>query len=670
MESKLSNKRKLQKKTSENDDLEYRRISSISEGEEKYPENGEEDSATFRDYYDDYINSRNTSQSTNRDAYSSCDDHSDSGSEIVKESQKINGTETSKIRKSRRSSKSRSPRRSLSRKGSKRSSSRRNKKSREIPRDKSPNKHGSQRRKPETISNKITRKSTGSNRFRSLVKTRVWTPKTHDENPKANGELDTSSESESETWKDTDNELSTSSRSKHESCVAEAGPNVEPKLMFSNENTQKQNCKEAEKRNKRSDKKVKSSSIKSTSNMRLQSSDEFCEEDSNGRKNRPETHDEIHKIDSEDEKGSASSLHSSHTYTLILDENSVSNLPMAAEKCEEVKPSQRKKESNRRKHERKRKTKDEATMTEEILFSVGPHLATNENLPGNNSNRYSSQCDRYSQPDDHDTEIQSYDLDNEAQLDHHENVAQPDHHDNEALPDHHENDAQPDHHENVAQPDHHDNEALPDHHDNEALPDNNDNEALPDDHNSEVLPDDHNNEVLPDDHNNEALLGHHSNETQSVSSVGSGHLERLCAKYGVDSDSNDSSSDDSEDEKDHRIKTHVEGNEDNTYNQRSANKKAEESPAEDSTDVVNVKGQVENDCNNNERLQRKRSVHFSEVVPVTEPGTGETTEELVNDDVDKLAAELTVGFLVLNRFNHGSPCYWHVMPTLALFRTC
>ena len=108
MESKQSNKRKLQKKVSENNNWEYSRISSVSEEDEKYPENGE-NSATFRDYYDEYINSRNTSQSTKRDVYSSCDDQSDSEKDIVKDTQKINGTETSKKGRSRKSSKSRSP---------------------------------------------------------------------------------------------------------------------------------------------------------------------------------------------------------------------------------------------------------------------------------------------------------------------------------------------------------------------------------------------------------------------------------------------------------------------------------------------------------------------------------------------------------------------------------
>ena len=567
MESKQSNKRRLQKKASENNSLEYSRISSVSEENEKYPENGE-DSAILRDYYDEYINSRNTSQSTNRDVYSSCDDQSDSENDIVKDTQKINGTETSKKGRSRKSSKSRSPRRSLSRKGSKRSSSRRNKKSKEIQRDKSPNKHDSQRRKPERISSKNTRKSTGNNRFRSLVNTRIWIPKTHDENPKMISESDTSSDSDSDTWKDTESEISTSSKTKHESCVSQLEQNEEPKRIFSSENAQNQNFEAAEKRNKRSDKKVKSSSIRSKveSDVRPKSSEQFCEEDSH-KKNWPGTHDENYEKYSEDEKGSASSLNSSHTYTLVRDEKSVSNLPMT-ETCEEIKTPRRKKESNKRKHERKRKTKDEATMTEEGLFSLEPHLTTNGTPEGNNTH-----SDRDSS--------------------------------------HYDSDGQPDQNYSEAQPDHHDNE------------------------------------VKADDHDNEAQLDHQTNETQSVSSVGSGHLERLCAKYGVGNGSSDANSDSSEDEKEQRIKANVERNEeDTTYNYRpTAREKAEESLTEDSTDVVNGNVELENDNNNNEKPQRKRSVTFSEAIAVTEPVTKETTEELVNDDVDKLAAELTVCFL-------------------------
>ena len=440
MESKQSNKRRLQKKASENNSLEYSRISSVSEENEKYPENGE-DSATFRDYYDEYINSRNTSQSTYRDVYSSCDDQSDSKNDIVKDTQKINGTETSKKGRSRKSSKSRSPRRSLSRKGSKRSSSRRNKKSKEIQREKSPNKHDSQRRKPERISSKNIRKSTGNNRFRSLVKTRIWIPKTHDENPKMISESDTSSDSDSDTWKDTESEISTSSKTKHESCVSQLEHNEEPKRIFSSENAQNQNFEAAEKRNKRSDKKVKSSSIRSKveSDVRPKSSEQFCEEHSH-KKNWPGTHDENYEKYSEDEKGSASSLNSSHTYTLVRDEKSVSNLPMT-ETCEEIKTPRRKKESNKRKHERKRKTKDEATMTEEGLFSVGPHLTANGNPEGNytHSNRDASHYNSDGQPDQNGSEEQPGQHDNEAQPDHN-NEAQPDYN-NEAQPDHHDNEA-------------------------------------------------------------------------------------------------------------------------------------------------------------------------------------------------------------------------------------
>ena len=558
MERKQSNRRKPQKKTFENNNLEYSRISSVSEGEEKYPENGEEDSATFRDYYDEYVYSRNTSQSTNRDVYSSCGDHSDPESEIVKDNKKINRTETSKKERSRRSPRSRSPKRSLSRKGSKRSSSRRNKKSKEVQRDKSPNKHGSQRGKPERISNKNTRTSTGSHRFRSLVKTPIWIPKTHDGNSKTNVEFDISADSDSETWKDTESELSTSSKTKHESCVAHTEENEEPKRICSNENTQKQNCEADEKRNKRSEKKVKYSSIKSKteSNMSLQSNDEFCEENLHERKNWPETHDDNRDKDSEDEKGSASSLHSSHTYTLVRDEKSVSNLPMT-EKCEEIKHPDRKKELNGRKHKRERKTKDEATMTEELLVSVRPHQTTNENPPGNStrSNRDSSHYG------------------SDGELDHHDSDTQPDHHKNKAQPDYHDK-QQPGHYYNEAQPNLHDSDEQPD---------------------------------------------RHNNETQSVSSAGSGQLERLCAKYGVGSDSNDSTSDDSED--------------------------AEESPTENSNNVTNGKQELENDSNNNEMPQRKRSVTFSEAIPVSESETNEATEELVNDDADKLTVELTVGFL-------------------------
>ena len=584
MESKQSSKRRLQKEASENNSLEYSRISSVSEENEKYPENCE-DSATFRDYYDEYINSRNTSQSTNGNVYSSCDDQSDS--DIVKDTQKLNGTETSKKGRSRKSSKSRSPRRSLSRKGSKRSSSRRNKKSKEIQRDKSPNKRDSQRRKPERTTSKNTRKSTGNNRFRSLVKTRIWVPKTHGENPNTISDSDTSSDSDSETWKDTESEISTSS-------VSQVEQNEEPKRMFSSENTQKQNCEAAEKRNKRIDKKVKSSSIRSKaeSDVCLKSSEQLCEEDLH-EKNWPGTHDENHEKYSEDENGSTNSLNSSHTYTLFRDEKSVSNLPMT-ETCEEIKTPRRKKESNKRKHERKRKTKDEATMTEEGLFSVGPHLTANGNPEGNNthSNRDTS---------------------------------------------HYDSDGQPDQNGSEEQPDQDDNEAQPD-----------------------------NNEAQPDHHDNEAKAYHQNNETQSVSSGGSGHLERLCAKYGVGSDSSDASSDNSEDEKKQRIKTNVERNEEDTvYNYRPTAEKAEEPLTEDSTDVVNDNEELENDSNNNEKPQRKRSVTFSEAIAVTEPVTKETTEELVNDDVDKLAAELTVGFLA---FVH-SPYYSDVMLALALIKT-
>ena len=602
MESKQSNKRKLQKKVSENNNWEYSRISSVSEEDEKYPENGE-NSATFRDYYDEYINSRNTSQSTNRDVYSSCDDQSDSENDIVKDTQKINGTETSKKGRSRKSSKSRSPRRSLSRKGSKRSSSRRNKKSKEIQRDISLNKRDSQRRKPERTTSKNTRKSTGNNRFRSLVKTRIWIPKTHDENPKMISESDTSSDSDSDTWKDTESEISTSSKTKHESCVSQVEQNEEPKRIFASENTQKQNCEAAEKRNKRIDKKVKSSSIRSKveSDVHLKSSEQFCEEDSH-KKNWPGTHDENHEKDSEDENGSTNSLNSSHTYTLFRDEKSVSNLPMT-ETCEEIKTPRRKKESNKRKHERKRKTKDEATMTEEGLFSVGPHLTANGNPEGNNthSNRDAS---------------------------------------------HYDSDGQSDQNGSEEQPGQHDNEAQPDHN-NEAQPD-------------------YNNEAQPDHHDNEAKAYHQNNETRSVSSGGSGHLERLCAKYGVGSDSSDASSDNSEDEKEQRIKTNVERNEEDTvYNYRPTAEKAEESLTEDSTDVVNDNEELENDSNNNEKSQRKRSVTFSDTIAVTEPVTKETTKDLVNDDVDKLAAELTVGFLA---FVH-SPYYSDGMLALALIKT-
>ena len=103
----------------------------------------------------------------------------------------------------------------------------------------------------------------------------------------------------------------------------------------------------------------------------------------------------------------------------------------------------------------------------------------------------------------------------------------------------------------------------------------------------------------------------------------------------------------SEDEKEQRIKTNVERKEENTtYNYRpTAREKAEESLTEESTDVVNGNEELENDSNNNEKPQRKRSVTFSEAIAVTEPVTEQTTEELINDDVDKLAAKLTVGFL-------------------------
>ena len=567
MERKQSNRRKLQKKTFENNNLEYSRISSISEGEEKYLENGEEDSPTFRDYYDEYVYSRNTSQSTNGDVYSSCDDHSDPESEIVKDAKKINRTETSKKARSRRSPRSGSPKRSLSRKGSRRSSSRRNNKSKDVQVDKSPNKHGSQRRKPETILSRNTRKSTGSNRFRSLIKTRIWIPKKHDGNPKTNGELDTSADSDSEIWKDTESELSKSSKTKNESGVVHTEENEEPKRTCSNQNTQKQNCEAVEKRSKRNDKKVKYSSIKSKtgSNIRLQSNNEFCEENLHERKNWRRTHDENHEKDSEDEKGSGSSLHLSHTYTLVRDDKSVSSLPKT-EKYEEI-TSHRKKEVHRRKHEHKRKTKDEGTMTEEILLSVEPHQTTNEDPPGKNTHSNRDQS--------------HYDSDDESDC--HQNEAQPDHSDSEAQPDHHDSAAQPDHHDSEAHPDHHDNESRPNHHDNEAQP------------------------------------NRRNNETQSVSSTGSGHLERLCAKYGVSTDSSDSSSDDSED--------------------------AEEFPTEDSTNFTNGKQGVEIDSNNNERPQRKRSITFSDKILVTESETKETTQELVNDDVDKLAAELTVGLL-------------------------
>ena len=109
-------------------------------------------------------------------------------------------------------------------------------------------------------------------------------------------ESDTSSDSDSNTWKDTESEISTSSKTKQESCVSQVEQNEEPKRMFSSENTQKQNCEAAEKRNKRIDKKVKSSSIRSKaeSDVCLKSSEQLCEEDLH-EKNWPGTHDKIMK---------------------------------------------------------------------------------------------------------------------------------------------------------------------------------------------------------------------------------------------------------------------------------------------------------------------------------------------------------------------------------------
>ena len=374
MERNNSKKKRKECKKTNNTVSKYKPGFSEIEEDENLPKNGMDESATFRDYYDDFMSSRSETEMKSGEVGTALNGYSDQEYTDVEEDRKDTGKKGKNI-KSRRLSRSRSSRRSrsrLSRKGLQRSSSRKNK-SRYEDREKSPSKSGSQRRKSENKSNRNSIKSRGNNRFRSLVKTRVWIPKKGSGNTTSNSDITSDSESEVTTdrsYKETENDNSQREEEGEEPDAQIVKHSNKQNGRPSHEDNMYDGKQEVDEAERKQGVSIKKRS-RSKKEINKQSSVSGTDYEDMLSKNL-----QWHKLQTEnnDRESDHESIHSSQTYTLAEDERCLSlRFPITngqcEDQCDEKNAERTKNERKSRKRHKKRKTEEKACMTEDCLLA-------------------------------------------------------------------------------------------------------------------------------------------------------------------------------------------------------------------------------------------------------------------------------------------------------------